>query len=76
MEIRSPAFRDAVNEALDSDVMVLGTIFVRPLPFTGAVRKRPDVTIFEVRSDNRAKLVSELAAKFRNLNTACGDAAG
>jgi nucleoside-triphosphatase len=60
MEIRSPAFRDAVNEALDSDVMVLGTIFARPLPFTDAVRKRPDVAIFEVRPDNRAKLASEL----------------
>src|SRR5437016_9295407 len=75
MEIRSLAFRDAVNEALDTDVMVLGTIFARPLPFTDAVRKRPDITIFEVRPDNRAKLVSELAAKFRNLNTACRDTA-
>jgi nucleoside-triphosphatase len=66
MEIRSPAFRDAVNEALESGVSVLGTIFARPLPFIDTIKRRPDVTILEVRPDNRTALVSQLADKFGN----------
>ena len=60
MEIRSPAFRQTVNEALDSKVPVLATIFARPLPFTDAIKSRADVTLMEVRPDNRERLVSEL----------------
>ena len=61
MEIRSPIFRDAVNEALDSEVPVLATIFARSLPFTDAIKSRPDVTLIEVRPDNRERLASELS---------------
>jgi nucleoside-triphosphatase len=61
MEIRSPIFRVAVNEALDSEVLVLATIFARPLPFTDAIKSRPDVTLIEVRPDNRERLGSELS---------------
>jgi nucleoside-triphosphatase len=68
MEIRSPIFRDAVNEALDSEVPLLATIFARPLPFTEAIKSRPDVTLIEVRSDNRERLVSELSDRIRDLN--------
>jgi nucleoside-triphosphatase len=66
MEIHAAAFRDLVIEALDSRAAVLGTIFARPLPFTDTIKRRQDVTILEVRPDNRAKLVSELADKFQN----------
>ena len=68
MEIRSPIFRDAVNETLDSELPVLATIFARSLPFTDAIKSRPDVVLIEVRPDNRERLVSELSEKFRNLN--------
>jgi nucleoside-triphosphatase len=68
MEIRSPIFREAVNEALESKVPLLGTIFARPLPFTDAVKSRPDVTLIEVRPDNRERLVSELSDRIRELN--------
>jgi nucleoside-triphosphatase len=61
MEIRSPIFREAVNEALDSKLRLLATIFARPLPFTDAVKSRPDVTLIEVCRDNRERLVSELS---------------
>jgi len=60
MEIRSPNFREAVNEALDSELPVLATIFARPLPFTNTIKSRPDVTLIEVRPGNRERLVSEL----------------
>jgi len=68
MEIRSPIFREAVNEALNSEVPVLATIFARPLPFTDAIKSRPDVTLIEVRPNNRERLASELSDRIRELN--------
>ena len=68
MEIRSAIFREAVNDALDSELSILATIFSRPLPFTDAIKSRPDVRLIEVRPNNREKLVSELSKKFRSLD--------
>ena len=61
MEIRSAIFRDAVSEALDSNIAILATIVARSLPFADAIKKRRDVTVIEVRQDNREQLVSELS---------------
>jgi nucleoside-triphosphatase len=68
MEIRSPIFREIVNEALDSEFPVLATIFARPLPFTDAIKSRPEVALIEVRPDNRERLVVELSDRIRELN--------
>ncbi len=68
MEIRSAIFRDAVNEALDSEVPVIATIFARSLPFIDAIKLRPDVTLIEVRRDNRERLVSELSERIQALH--------
>jgi nucleoside-triphosphatase len=68
MEIRSAIFRDAVNEALDSEVSLLATIFARSLRFTDAIKSRPDVMLIEVRPDNRDRLVSELSDRVQALN--------
>ena len=65
MELRSAIFRDAVSEALDSGAPILATIVARSLPFTEAIKKRPDVTLVEVRPDNREQLVSELSDQFK-----------
>jgi nucleoside-triphosphatase len=73
MEIRSAIFRDAVSEALDSEVPVLATITSRSLPFADAIKSRRDVTLIEVRSDNRERLVSELSDKFQTLNAGLND---
>jgi nucleoside-triphosphatase len=64
MEIRSMIFREAVNNALDSELPILATIFSRPLPFTDGIKSRPDVILIEVRPDNRDRLVSQLSEKF------------
>ena len=64
MEIRSAIFREAVNEALDSAAPILGTVTARSFPFTDAIKKRPDVTMIEVRPNNREQLVSELSEQF------------
>jgi nucleoside-triphosphatase len=68
MEIRSRNFRDAVNDALDSGAPILATITARSLPFTDAIKSRPDVSIVEVRIKNRDKLVSELLNRFSSPN--------
>ena len=65
MELRSPIFRDAVNEALDSGAPILGTITARSFPFTDAIKRRCDVTVIEVRPDNREQLALELSGKFK-----------
>jgi len=65
MEIRSAIFREAVNEALDSEVPILATISARSLPFTDAIKSRPDVMLIDVRPDNREGLVSELSDRFK-----------
>ncbi len=68
MEIRSAIFRDVVNEALDSEVPLLATIFARSLPFTNAIKSRSDVLLIEVRPDNRDRLISELSERIQALN--------
>jgi nucleoside-triphosphatase len=65
MEIRSPIFRDAVSEGLESGAPILATITARSLPFADAIKKRADVTLVEVRPDNREQLVSELSDQFK-----------
>ena len=68
MEIRSVFFREAVSDALDSELPVLATIFAGSLPFTDAVKSRPDVRLIEVRLNNRERLVSELTDRIQALN--------
>jgi nucleoside-triphosphatase len=67
MEIRSAIFCDVVNEALDSPEPpgILATITARSLPFTDAIKKRPDVTLVEVRLDNRDQVFAELSQRFK-----------
>jgi nucleoside-triphosphatase len=65
MEIRSVGFRAAVNDALESELPVLATIFSRSLPFTDAIKSRPDVVLIEVSLNNREQLVAQLSEKFR-----------
>src|SRR5437016_6720509 len=65
MEIRSPIFRDVVNEAFNSGAPILATITARSFPFTDAIKKRADVTMIEVHRNNREQLVSELSDQFK-----------
>ena len=67
MEIRSAVFRDVVDDVLDSPEPsgILATITARSLPFTDAIKKRPDVTLVEVRLDNRDQVFAELLQRFK-----------
>jgi nucleoside-triphosphatase THEP1 len=53
---------------LDSKVPILATIFARSLPFTDAIKSRPDVMLTEVRPDNRDRLVSEISNRIQALD--------
>ena len=66
MEIRSLVFCDVVKEALDSPDTsgFLGTITARSFPFTNAIKKGHNVTLIEVRPNNREQLVLELSRQF------------
>ena len=64
MEIRSRVFCDVANEALDSGKPILGTITARSFPFTNRIKKRHDVTLIEVRPNNREQLLSGLCGQF------------
>jgi nucleoside-triphosphatase len=68
MEIRSSVFCDVVNDALDSpDVSgIVGTISARSFPFTNTIKKRHDMTLIEVRPNNREQLILELSGKFKS----------
>lgn len=61
MELLSPAFRDAVEEALRSPAVVVGTILASSHPWADRLKGRPDVCLVEVALANRDALPRELA---------------
>jgi len=65
MELRSAIFRDVVNKTFEIGVPILATITARSFPFTDTLRKRLDVSVIEVRPNNREQLVSELLEQFK-----------
>lgn len=61
MELASPAFREAVEEAILSPAVVLGTILSAPHPWADRIRARPNVRLIPVTPANRDALPQELA---------------
>jgi nucleoside-triphosphatase len=72
MELFSPAFCAAVQEALDSPAVVLGSVVRRSRPFSDAVKARPDVTVITVTPANRDRLVEQVLALVSAALTAPG----
>ncbi len=62
MEILSERFREAVIYALHSDEVVFGAIVKRSLPFTDEIKSMPNVTVLEVRRENRDALLDHILA--------------
>jgi nucleoside-triphosphatase len=60
MELYSTYFRQAVLEALEGNVYVLGTIARRGNPFCDAIKVRPDVTLIEIDRTNREQVVERV----------------
>lgn len=61
MEMCSPAFRHAVEEALRSPVLVLGTILAASNPWADSIKAHQGVRLIEVNLANRESLPCELA---------------
>ncbi|MFQ6673187.1 MAG: NTPase [Fidelibacterota bacterium] len=63
MELFSEKFQQAVAEALDSEVPLLGAIQERPHPFLDKIRQRPDVELISITLENRDALVRDLGER-------------
>jgi nucleoside-triphosphatase len=64
MELFSQAFKDAVNEAIESGKLLLGTIHFRARdPIINLIKSRDDAEIIEVTYENRASLHKTLIEK-------------
>ena len=61
MELLSPAFREAVLEALESGKRILGTIMLPSHPWADKIKKRPEVKVLEVTRTNHQKVLEEVA---------------
>jgi nucleoside-triphosphatase len=53
MELFSPAFKEAVQAAIGSDKLVLGTIMFRSHPWADAIKVHPEVTLIKITKANR-----------------------
>ena len=60
MEMMSEKFKKAVLAALDSRNKVLGVIMLKPNPFCDKIKKRADIKIFYLTSENREKIKKEI----------------
>ncbi len=66
MELISPRFRDIIMLALDSDKTVVATLSMSRDPFSERIRSRSDVTMLEVRHDNRDLMPSRIREMIQN----------
>jgi nucleoside-triphosphatase len=62
MELFSPAFREAVLEALDSGKKLLGTIMLAPHPWADRIKQDPRVEVVMVSRANHQQVAQELLA--------------
>jgi nucleoside-triphosphatase len=62
MELFSPAFREAVLEALDSRKKLLGTIMLAPHPWADRIKQDPRVEVVMVSRANSQQVAKELVA--------------
>ena len=61
MEMLSPLFRQTIIKMLDSEAVVVGSVYQRPNPFADRVKAHPRVTVKEITLENRDRLPAEVA---------------
>lgn len=71
MEMASPAFRQAVEEALRSPVTVLGTILAASHPWADPIKTSRGVRLIEVTEGNRDALPGRLEALLTKRDRSC-----
>ena len=60
MELFSPAFREAVLEAINSGKRVLGTIMLSSHPWADEINRHPDVAVVPLTSENRNQVLIQV----------------
>jgi nucleoside-triphosphatase len=60
MELLSPAFREVLLEALDSERRLVGTVMLQPHPFADQVKHDPRVEVLLVSKANRDQLLDKV----------------
>ncbi len=64
MELLSESFRDAVLEALEVDILFLGSVVARRHPFTDKLKSRPDIDLITLDRQNRDRWVELLVDRY------------
>ena len=67
MELCSPVFQQAVQEAFDRGPSIVATASIAPIPFLTTLKRRKDVELIPLTSANRAVLEEELSARLLAL---------
>lgn len=65
MELCSRAFREAVQEAMQSDKPVLATIMAGPHPWADEIRSRPEATLFVLTEKDRETIIERVIQLLR-----------
>jgi nucleoside-triphosphatase len=60
MELLSRRFREVVMQALESDVLVLGSIAKRRTDFTDVIKRHPNVRVIEIDRTNRDQVQADI----------------
>ena len=60
MELFSPAFKDTVLEAIDSEKRVLGTIMLSSHPWADEIKRRHDVAMIPLTRENRGQVLRQV----------------
>lgn len=63
MELFSQKFKDSVLAALDSPSQVVATIKLKGSRFIDRIKSRSDVTLFNLRPDNRVEVLNKILGK-------------
>jgi len=60
MELFSPAFKEAVLEALSSGKRILGTVMLSSHPWADEIKRHPDVAVVPVTRENRSQVLRQV----------------
>jgi len=68
MEIFSPSFRGAVEEALKAGKRILGTIMLKPHPWADSIKAHPQVQLSFVSRTNHQQVLGEVVAWLKSIS--------
>lgn len=60
MELFSQTFKAAVLAAMDKETPVVATVMARPHPWVDALKPRPNVSLWTVTVENRARMAAQV----------------